>query len=183
MSIDGSEISDGSNDTLVALKPIKNNFEFISIENGDIVELSAVENANKVWVRAVKHDDLYEKLLSEINVSSTFPVDEIEKDTVVLVKYSGDYSRGIVVYSDADADAVTIRLMDIGCKINVKKGKGENIEKKSSKFLFLICEFSYPHYPQRICEKKCPIRFLRKEWLYHSNSTCQTICQSTKRRP
>lgn len=69
MSIDGSEISDGSNDTLVALKPMKNNFEFISFENGDIVELSAVENANKVWVRAVKHDDLYEKLLSEINVS------------------------------------------------------------------------------------------------------------------
>lgn len=47
------------------------------------------------------------------------PVDDIETDMVVLAKHCGDYSRGIVV----DTDAVTVQLMDIGYEVDVKKGK------------------------------------------------------------
>lgn len=116
-----SELSDRSDCTLIPLSPTKSQFEFATFENKDIVELSAVENASTVWIRAVKYDEFYNKLLSEINMTTPgIPIDEIENDAVILSKYCGDYSRGTVI--DANADTATIQLMDIGLTINAKKG-------------------------------------------------------------
>lgn len=141
-----------------------NTFEYTSIQHDDIVELSAVENPHCIWVRAVKYNDLYDKLLVEINKNiSTYPVDDVENGTVVLVEYCGDYHRGII--DDFNAEDVMIRLMDIGCKIKVKKGN----ERKFIPFYFLslnhhilIDEFSNC-YSQPICEMKCPTQFLKKD--------------------
>lgn len=59
--------SNDSDRTLIAFNPMKNDFEFTSIDNADIVELSAVQNPSTVWVRAVKYDELYHELLTKNN--------------------------------------------------------------------------------------------------------------------
>lgn len=131
-----SNLSVASDDSQVTLKdalqPMKDHFEFSSIERNDIVTLSAVENVNCVWVRAVKYDELYEELLSKNNVNiSTLPVDDIERNSVLLVKHCDDYSRAIVV--DVNS-CVTVQLMDIGNKVNVKRGKQISFWSFVSKF-------------------------------------------------
>lgn len=120
-----SKTSADSNDTLIALQPTKGQFKFVSIENKDIIELSAVFHSKTIWVRPIKCDELYIQLLTKSNLyeSSDDIVDYIEKDSVVLAKYCGDYSRGIVLDVDADADTASILLMDIGHEVNVKRGK------------------------------------------------------------
>lgn len=101
-------------------KPIK----FASIANEDIVELSAVEDDLVIWVRATKCDALYERILVQVN-KLTKNVDNtikfLEEGDVILVKYSGDYSRGIVKESfhlERDAE-VSVQLIDIGVSFNI----------------------------------------------------------------
>lgn len=94
-------------------------FEFAPIQNNDVVELSAVENAKTIWIRGIKYDEKYCELMSKINANVDDPVTELENNTVVLIKYSGDHSRGIVL----DKEKICIRLMDIGSKVDADIGK------------------------------------------------------------
>lgn len=75
--------------------PIK----FASVANGDIVELSAVENS-LLWVRATKYDESYERILINTNKYAEKPADGIisllANGDAILALYSGDYSRAIV---------------------------------------------------------------------------------------
>lgn len=96
--------------------PNINEIEFAPIQNDEYVEISAVENERTLWIRSNKYDEKYYEMMSEINVnvsSSDAVTDrDFENNSVVLVKYSGDYSRGIVL----DKKKGYIQLMDIGSK-------------------------------------------------------------------
>lgn len=115
-----SEKSTSEKSDIFLFEPSVHNFEFAPIENHDIVELSAVENEKTLWIRAIKYDEKYCEFLSKINSANVNdPVLQLQYETVVLVKYSGDYSRGIVL----DKDKMCIQLMDIGAKIEANLSK------------------------------------------------------------
>lgn len=97
VSCSESEKSENSDqDELIRLfAPNVHEFEFATIEKNDIVQLSAVEDVNTLWIRNTKHDEKYCDLMMKINFDVDDPVNELEDNTVVLVKYDGDYSRGI----------------------------------------------------------------------------------------
>lgn len=121
VSCSESEKSENSDqDELIRLfAPNVHEFEFATIEKNDIVQLSAVEDVNTLWIRNTKHDEKYCDLMMKINFDVDDPVNELEDNTVVLVKYDGDYSRGIVV----DKKSLNIQLMDIGAKFHADIGK------------------------------------------------------------
>lgn len=98
----------------VMMAPNVRAFEFAPIQQNDIVQVSAVENHNTLWIRSTKYDQKFDDLMSKININVDDPVFDIENDAVILVKYCGDYSRGIVL----DKDRVCIQLMDIGAIVN-----------------------------------------------------------------
>lgn len=102
---------------LLFFTPKVSDFDFAPIQNDDIVQLSAIESAKKVWVRAIKTDETYCELMRKVNSDDHEPVklSELQNDTVVLVRYAGDYSRAIVV----DAAEMQVQLMDIGSKVIV----------------------------------------------------------------
>lgn len=115
---DLSGVSDTSEDTkpnrFALLEPNVHDFEFATIENNDIVELSAVENEKTIWIRSTKYDEKYCELMSKINVHAD-PIfdEELVNGGILLMKYSGDFSRAIVL----DKEEVYMQLMDIGTKI------------------------------------------------------------------
>lgn len=101
---------------LCMFAPNVHDFAFATIRKNDVVELSAVEDHNILWIRSIEYDENYIDLMSKINVIIDDPVpeDELEDDTVVLIKHHGDYSRGIVL----DKESISIQLMDIGSIVN-----------------------------------------------------------------
>lgn len=105
-----------SEELICLFAPNVRDFEFATIQENDIVQLSAVENENILWIRSTKCDENYCKLMSKINVNVDDPEAELEDETVVLIKYHGDYSRGIVL----DKESVCIQLMDIGTKVTAE---------------------------------------------------------------
>lgn len=119
-SDDGTIVNDDEDDRdkihLVEFRITEINFT--QIDDGDIVELSHVDDNNHLYIRAVKYDESYVELMKKSNAVATqqekpFFLDPVEKDQVVLVK-CWDFSRGAYLGND------TFMLIDIGRTIKVK---------------------------------------------------------------
>lgn len=124
-----SESSESSDSTVTQFDNLDTKaIRFAYIANEDIVELSAVGDDFVVWVRGTKSDAVYKSILSEINKRVKNAGDTIrflDKGEVILIKYSGDYSRGIVnetFHSERDAE-ISVVLIDIGVSLNINPGK------------------------------------------------------------
>lgn len=100
-------------------------FEFAPIAQNDIIEISAVENYDTVWIRSTKSDTKFDEMMRKINGDNfdDGPATDARIDEVLLVKYCGDFCRGIVVSNLEKENAYTIQLMDIGGIIDANKCK------------------------------------------------------------
>lgn len=104
-------------------KPQIDKMKFASIENGDIVELSHVDNNDddiNLFIRSVKHDQKFEKLMVNIskNIESRPKMMELfafKQGDVGLVEYAEDYNRAVVINDNSFA----VQLIDIGVKKNI----------------------------------------------------------------
>lgn len=88
-----------------------------SVEKDDIVQLSHVDGAT-IYIHSLKKDSSFSEMLSKINEQSSYPkATEIQEGDVVLVEYSGDFTRAEVM----KVDSLTVKLIDFGKVIDVRE--------------------------------------------------------------
>lgn len=92
--------------------------EYTEIANGDTVQLCHIVDYKRVFVRATKYDEQFCNLMMKINARPEKPLDtSVEKGDSVLVKHSGDLSRGVVI---GFSPSISVQLIDLGAMKNVQ---------------------------------------------------------------
>lgn len=103
-------------------KPNIKQISYCVMETNDIVELSFVQNHRNLFVRPVKYDEQFVNMMTTINRTITHqelsPTVKLKTDDVVLVRYSDDFCRGVIV--DSASDTIQIQLLDFGQVITAK---------------------------------------------------------------
>lgn len=155
----------------------RKDINFAPIQNADIVEL-AHANDGYLYIRSTRNDEKYESILKKVNWNKNqfeVPSFPLENYDVIIVKFSGDYSRGIVV-NDAP---LMVELMDIGQKIVVDK---ENVFCMSAEIMKedrMVTPVQLDH-PKLSPEEKSAVES-KIEKLVHRRFTAKSINAALRR--
>lgn len=149
--------------------PKASTMQFARIENGDVVELSNICSQTKtIFVRPVSHDGEYEALMKLINAKSApeiSPLVALNRDDVVLVKHSNDFTRAVIL--EVHEAIYTIQLIDHGLQLQVDHSQMRFISAEMFNFkrMVLAVNFQLPHN-MSTAENSAVDSFLRK-WQYN----------------
>lgn len=97
-------------------KPKIDEMTFAEVKNGDIVELSSIEDHTTLYIRAIKHDEKMINMLAKMNKQKHNKLSlfvPLKKNDIVLMKHAGDFTRASVI----DDERSTLRLIDIGTAV------------------------------------------------------------------